>query len=82
MSDPTNQSVETWLASYIAGQLGVEASTIPLGEHFVNLGLSSREAISMIVDLETFIGRPIDPGLAWEYPTIRELAAHLVEGPK
>lgn len=79
MSDTSHQSVETWLAGYIAGELGVESSTIPLDEHFVNLGLSSREAISMIIDLESFVGRPIDFGLVWEYPTIRELAAHLIK---
>jgi hypothetical protein len=28
-------------------------------------------------DLEDYLGRPVDPAVIWDHPTIRELALHL-----
>jgi acyl carrier protein len=75
------QEVEKWLVSYIARQLGAQPEQISLNEEFVNLGLSSRQAVELTLELEEFVGRPTDAGLVYDYPTIRSLAKFLTTQP-
>jgi acyl carrier protein len=79
MNKPTMVEIQSWLVSYIAAQLQIAPDQIPVDEQFVNLGLSSRQAIMLTGDLEEFLDRSTDPALAWEYPTIRQLAQHLAQ---
>ena len=79
MGKTTVTEIQSWLVSYIAAQLKVAPDKIPVDEQFVNLGLSSRQAITLTGDLEEFLDRPTDPALAWEYPTIRQLAQYLAQ---
>jgi 8-amino-7-oxononanoate synthase len=79
MKKRTMGEIQSWLVSYIAAELQIAPDQIPIDEQFVNLGLSSRQAIMLTGDLEEFLDCPTDPALAWEYPTIRELAQHLAQ---
>lgn len=77
MSHKSAADVETWLVNYVATQLNIASESIDPDEDLVNLGLSSRQAILLAANLESFIDKPTDPALIWEYPTIRLLAQHL-----
>jgi len=77
MTQRSAEEVEKWLVSYIARQLKAQPEQISLDEEFVNLGLSSRQAVELTLDLEEFVGRPTDAGLVYDYPTIRSLAGFL-----
>lgn len=44
---------------------------------FDRFGLSSASALLMTGDLETWLGRELDPTLPYDYPTIEALAGHL-----
>jgi len=77
MTHRSQEEVEKWLVSYIARELGAPEAQISVHEEFVNLGLSSRQAVELTLDLEEFIGRPADAGLVYDYPTIRSLAKFL-----
>lgn len=77
MTQRSAEEVEKWLVSYIARQLKAQPGQISVDEEFVNLGLSSRQAVELTLDLEEFIGRPADAGLVYDYPTIRSLARFL-----
>jgi len=81
MTQRSAKEVENWLVSYIARQLGAQPEKIPLNEEFVNLGLSSRQAVELTLELEEFVGRPTDAGLVYDYPTIRSLARFLTTQP-
>jgi phthiocerol/phenolphthiocerol synthesis type-I polyketide synthase D len=74
-------SISLWLRNYVAQSLHIDAASVPIDTHLVDLGLSSREAVAMTADLEDTFGRPgvaeIDPAFVFEYPTIRGLAKHL-----
>ncbi len=85
MSDnsvPTKNAVEIqdWLAAWIATELNVSQDEIEIQEPFVNFGLSSRQAVFMAGALEDWLDQPLDPSLAWDYPSIEKLAAYLVTG--
>lgn len=77
MKNHTIDEIQSWLLKYVSRELDIEEAQIPVDEHLVNLGLSSRQAIALTAELESFTGRPTDPALAWEYPTINQLAQHL-----
>jgi len=77
MIDHCVEEIENWLVRYIAGQLGARPEQISVSEEFVNLGLSSRQAVVLMLDMETWLGQPTDAGLVYDYPTIRSLAQFL-----
>jgi acyl carrier protein len=69
--------IQDWLVDYIAKIIKTSPDQIQVQEDFVNLGLSSRDAVAMMDDLEKFVSKPVDPGLVWEYPNIRSLSDFL-----
>jgi len=71
------EEIENWLVRYIAGQLGGRPEQISVSEEFVNLGLSSRQAVVLMLDMEAWLGQPTDAGLVYDYPTIHSLARFL-----
>ena len=75
MNQSTN--IQDWIVRYIAKELQVSRDRIPLDEQLTNLGLTSRQAVILTGDLEDYLGRPIDPAVVWDHPTIRTLAEHL-----
>ncbi|MGK9237125.1 acyl carrier protein [Inquilinus limosus] len=79
--DKTFDDVQQWLVIHVARLLEVSPDSIDVDEEMVNLGLTSRQAVTLTADLETYLSRPTDPALIWEYPTIRQLAQHLGRAP-
>jgi len=71
--------VETWLVQYLSGELKVPAADLPRDEPLTNLGLSSRQAVMLTGEIEEWLGKPVDPALAWEHPTVSALAKALGE---
>ena len=74
MSVQTSKEIQQWLIAYLSRELEIKPENVFIDENFVNFGLTSRQAIALTGDLEEFLGRPVDPAIAWEYPTIRRLA--------
>ena len=77
MTQRSASEIENWLAVHVAQELGARPEQISLDEEFVNLGLSSRQAVLLMLDMETWLGQPTDAGLVYDYPTIRSLAQFL-----
>jgi polyketide synthase PksN len=77
MTQRSAREIENWLTDYIAQELGGRPEQISLDEEFVNLGLSSRQAVLLMLEMETWLGQPTDAGLVYDYPTIRSLARFL-----
>jgi len=71
--------IETWLVQYLSGELKVPVSDLPRDEPLTNLGLSSRQAVMLTGEIEEWLGKPVDPALAWEHPTVNALAKALGE---
>ncbi|GET40858.1 acyl carrier protein [Microseira wollei] len=79
---PENRSaaeIQEWLISWLSKELEIEASKIALKEEFVNLGVSSRQAVILTGELEDWLGMTLEPSLAWEYPSIQKLSEYLAE---
>jgi polyketide synthase 13 len=76
----TEDEIRDFLIRWIAREIGVPESEIDIGEPFVNFGISSRAAVALSGELEKYVSRELSPSLAWDYPNINVLAAHLAEG--
>jgi acyl carrier protein len=75
----TADEIESWLRAYLAKELGVKVDEVAADTPFLELGLGSRQAVLMAGDLEDWLGREVEAGVAWEHPSIRELAGFLAD---
>jgi acyl carrier protein len=76
----TTEALEEWLANRLATVLGTPPAAIDLRTPFASYGLDSRAAIKLSGELERLLGRRLSPTLAWDYPTIEDLARFLARG--
>lgn len=72
--------VRLWLARRIADIRGVAVESIDSSERFVRHRLDSLAMTRLLVELSRETGRSLPPTLAWEYPSIELLAAHVAQG--
>ncbi|NUM52062.1 MAG: SDR family NAD(P)-dependent oxidoreductase [Candidatus Hydrogenedentes bacterium] len=74
---PSKEAIQAWLIEHVAAELGVDRSAIKPSAAFDDLGMASRDAVTISGDLEDWLGKKLSPTLLWEYPSIAQLAAHL-----
>jgi len=72
--------LEAWMTAWIAGKADIDATVIDRNKLFTDFGLDSLLAVNLSGALEQLLARPLSPSIAWEYPTIAELAAYLAAG--
>ncbi|MBV8317834.1 MAG: AMP-binding protein, partial [Planctomycetaceae bacterium] len=78
---PTAPAIRDWLVARLAATLRVEPSAIDVRRPFAGFGLGSLQAVGLAGDLQDWLGRPLSPTLAYEYPTVESLARHLAGEP-
>lgn len=66
-----------WLERRLSEMLDVPLARIDPDATFADHGMSSVMAVELSADLEDLLGRSVVPTVAYEYPTIRSLAAFL-----
>ena len=76
---PSEAPIQDWLIDRIAESLEIDPTEIDIREPLASYGLSSVASLSLTGDLEEWLELRLDPTLAWDYPTIEELAKHLAE---
>ncbi|GAA2632256.1 hypothetical protein GCM10010399_75700 [Dactylosporangium fulvum] len=69
--------VEAWILRQVAAKAGIAADAIEPDAVLADLGLSSRDALVLLGELQDLLGRPIPATVFWQYPTARQLAGHL-----
>ena len=73
--------IQAWLAGAIAERLGTDVAEVDVGQPFSHCGLDSVDAVALSGDLARWLGRPVEPTLAWDYPTIASAAHYLASEP-
>jgi acyl transferase domain-containing protein/acyl-CoA synthetase (AMP-forming)/AMP-acid ligase II/acyl carrier protein len=76
-STPTAAAMQNWLIARVAQTLKVQPETIQINEPFAHYGMDSAQAVALSADLEDWLNRELPPTLAYDYPTIAELASYL-----
>ena len=76
---PTQREIQNWIVNYLAEILELKPDSIDVKIPFDRYGLDSTAAIGMTGELEDWLGTEIDPTLLYDYPSVEDLAGHLVE---
>ncbi|WP_408929712.1 beta-ketoacyl synthase N-terminal-like domain-containing protein [Corynebacterium axilliensis] len=76
----TVEELRGWLRTWVAQTTGLSAEEITDTKPLENFGLSSRDAVVLSGELENLLGIKLEPTVAYEYPTIAQLADRLVNG--
>jgi acyl carrier protein len=77
MTQRTTDAIRAWLLAKCAEALDVTVESLdpaaPLGDY----GLGSVQAVSLVGDLEEWLGRQLPATLFWDYPTLDAVASEL-----
>lgn len=69
----TRDEIQSWLRERIATEGNIKPEDISLDTPFPNYGLDSIVIVTLVDDLEDYLGASLDPTIFWEYPTIKAL---------
>ncbi|HIK43756.1 MAG TPA: AMP-binding protein [Leptolyngbyaceae cyanobacterium M65_K2018_010] len=73
----TPKAIQTWMVDWLAKTLKVPTTSLDVRQPLAEYGLDSITAVELAEALESTLGVPLSPTLAYEYPTIEALAAYL-----
>ena len=74
----TNDQIVDWCRKHIATLLDFPIDRIPTDGEFDSFGLDSAAAVSLVVDLEEWLGAEVSPSLLFEFPTIQLVAGEIL----
>ena len=72
-------SIQEWITNWISKHLKVSVSSILASQSFAEHGMDSITAVEFAQDLASWLNRPVEPTVVWNYPTIGNLAQYLAE---
>ncbi|MFJ2768914.1 SDR family NAD(P)-dependent oxidoreductase [Streptomyces sp. NPDC087300] len=78
--DATPEAVRAWLTDAVARTAGVDPAQVAADRPLAELGLGSRDLVALGARLSDLLGRPLAPTLAYDHPTIGELADAVASG--
>jgi len=70
----TAEEIQEWMVNYLANVLEMSADKIDVTVPFDDFALDSATAIGMTGELEDWLGKPVDPTLVYDYPTIEQFS--------
>jgi acyl carrier protein len=71
--------IKSWLLDWLAQELRIDREKIDPRQSFLSYGMDSVQAMTMVGDLEANLEVRLPPTLAWDFPDIDALSAHLVD---
>jgi acyl carrier protein len=75
----TYEEIEAMLAGYVAHRTKTPVDEIDRNRRFDRLGLDSADAVTLVGELEDFVGHPLSAFLPYEFPTIGQLARQVAD---
>jgi acyl carrier protein len=70
---------KSWLIDWLAQELRIDRKTIDPCQSFLSYGMDSVQAMTMVGDIEAKLELRLPPTLAWDFPDIDALTAHLAD---
>ncbi|QXV63897.1 SDR family NAD(P)-dependent oxidoreductase [Mucilaginibacter sp. 21P] len=74
----TEQEIVAWLQQHLSAILNGVPGQVDINVRFKDYGLESRSALLLTQKLSEWLGQSLEQTLVWDYPTIAELAAYIV----
>ena len=75
-------AVRDWLVAEIAAASALPADRVDIHAPFNRFGLDSQRAVVLSGELQDWLGRPVAPTIAYDFPSIDRLARHLTGTPE
>lgn len=72
-----SREIESWLVANLSEVLGLKSAEIDPRRPFADYGLTSRQAVSLVGDLESWLKQALPSTLVYDFPTPQALARHL-----
>jgi acyl carrier protein len=69
--------ISEFIRARVAEYVACPVDQVRLDQAFADYGLDSVSAVSLCADIEDRLNVPVEPTLAWDYPTIGEMAVYL-----
>lgn len=79
ISGHTAESIETWIAKWLADELKIQVDSIDTCRSFVRYGIDSLTLLMLTDDLGLWLQRRLPPTLFWEHNSIKATAHHLAQ---
>ncbi len=70
----TAEEIQEWIVKYLSNVLDTSADEIDVTVPFDDFALDSATAIGMTGELEDWLGKPVDPTLVYDYPTVEQFS--------
>ncbi|MEN1883487.1 SDR family NAD(P)-dependent oxidoreductase [Streptomyces mirabilis] len=77
--DVTSEDVRAWLTSAVAEAAGLDPLAVDPERPIAEFGLGSRQLVTLAAELSGRIGRPVEPSLVFDHPTVAALAAAVLD---
>ncbi|MGY5014147.1 SDR family NAD(P)-dependent oxidoreductase [Streptomyces sp. 900105755] len=77
----TAEDVRAWLGSAVAEVAGLDPRAVDPDRPIAEFGLGSRRLVTLAAELSARTGRPLEPSLVFDHPTIAALADAVLGGP-
>ena len=77
ISNHTAESIETWIAKWLADELKIQVDSVDTCKSFVRYGIDSLTLLMLTDDLGLWLQRRLPPTLLWEHNSINAIAQHL-----
>jgi acyl transferase domain-containing protein/acyl-CoA synthetase (AMP-forming)/AMP-acid ligase II/acyl carrier protein len=78
---PSPEFLREWLILQLEQRLGISRAEIDLRTPVARYGLDSKQALSLVGDLEILLQRRLIPTLVYEHSTVNDLVDYLVQRP-
>ncbi len=73
----TPEAIRMWLVDYLAQLVEIEPSEVDPRAPFGEYGVDSAGAAGLSADLSEWLGVQLKESIAFDYPSIEELSAHI-----
>lgn len=78
MSESISESaIIEFIRTYIAEEFKMSKEALDIHLPMAKLAMDSMAVTKLCSELETWLKQPVQPYLAWDYPTIQKMAAFL-----
>jgi acyl carrier protein len=68
------EEIQQWIVEYLAKELQESPDAIDVTLPFHDFAMDSLTALGMTGELESWLGRKVDPTLVYDYPTIEQFS--------
>lgn len=73
----TPGEIQGWICLRIAERVGIEPDEVDPDQPFATFGIGSRDSVTLIGELEDWLGRRLKTTMLFDFPTVRSVAAAL-----